>query len=198
VAGVAAITACRPSERSPRPGDSASSPAANLFAPDPGFALPVRAGPPPEVSDAPPGTNIAQRQLTQRAPVELQEALFSRAVSLPDVHLAASRVSVPGARAFVLAPGAAHGPAEAFQVETEFAHLHPADDGSLHMKLPPAVAAQAFARGWGKPHPRSGTPLIFGPRDGTELEVVWQLLLRSYAWARDGRVVATRSGSGAR
>jgi phospholipase/carboxylesterase len=195
---LAAATGCKPSERPPRPKESASTSAANLFAPDPAFALPARAGPPPEVSDAPPGTNLAQRQLTQQAPAELQEALFTRAVALPGVHVAPSRVSVPGARAFVLNADAARGPAEAFQVETEFAHLHPADDGSLHMKLPLSVAAEAFTRGWGKPHPRSGTPLIFGPRDAAELEVVWQLLLRSYAWAREGRVVALRPGPAGR
>jgi phospholipase/carboxylesterase len=195
---VAATASCKPSERAARSNDSAPPAAAEVFAPDPNFALPVRAGPPPEVSDAPAGTNIAQRQLTQRASVELQEALFARAASLPDVQIAPSRVSVPGARAFVLAAGAARGPRDAFQVETEFAHLHPADDGSLHMKLPPSVAAEVFTRGWGVPHPRSGTPLIFGPRDGAELEVVWQLLLRSHAWAREGRAVPTRSAPGTR
>ena len=198
VVWVAATGGCRPSEHSARANGGARAPAADVLAPDPEFTLPARSGPPPEVSDAPPGTNLAQRQLTQRAPVELQEALFARAASLPDVQVTPSRVSVPGARAFALAAGAARGPREAFQVETEFAHLHPADDGSLHMKLPPSVAAEAFARGWGTPHPRSGTPLIFGPRDGAELEVVWQMLLRSHAWAREGRVIPTRSGPSAR
>jgi hypothetical protein len=31
--------------------------------------------------------------------------------------------------------------------------------------------------------------MVFGPRDAAELEVVWQLLLRSYAWAHDGQAV---------
>ena len=30
----------------------------------------------------------------------------------------------------------------------------------------------------------SGTPMIYGPRDAQELEVVWQLLLASYRFAR--------------
>jgi phospholipase/carboxylesterase len=81
------------------------------------------------------------------------------------------------------------GPREAFQVGTEFAHIHPAQDGSLHMTFPPGLAAKVFQQGWGMPHPRSGTPMVFGPRDAAELEVVWQLLLRSYEWAHEGRSV---------
>ncbi|PTL78799.1 luciferase family protein [Vitiosangium sp. GDMCC 1.1324] len=151
---------------------------------EPAFRLSRRQGSAPGVSDAPPGTQLAQRQLTQQAPPTLQEELFTRASALPDVEVAPSLVSVPGARAFVLRPEAARGPREAFQAGTEFAHIHPADDGSLHMKLPPALAEQVYQEGWGVPHPRSGTPLVYGPRDPAELEVVWQLLLRSHAWAR--------------
>lgn len=118
----------------------------------------------------------------------MQEALYQRAAALPSVLVEASGVSVTGARAFVLPPNAVLGPPEAFQVGTEFAHLHPHDDGSLHMTLPPEVASLVYARGRGRPHPRSGNPLVYGPRDADELEVVWQLLLRSYLWAHEGRV----------
>jgi len=31
--------------------------------------------------------------------------------------------------------------------------------------------------------------MVFGPRDPAELEVVWQLLLRSSVWAYSGRAV---------
>jgi phospholipase/carboxylesterase len=90
---------------------------------------------------------------------------------------------VPGALAFVLDEEAAGGPPEAFQAGREFAHLHPEEDGSLHMTLPREVAAEAYERGWGEPHPHSGTPLIFAPRDEDELEVVWQLLRASHEYA---------------
>jgi phospholipase/carboxylesterase len=113
----------------------------------------------------------------------LQEELARRALELPGVSEAASRVSVPGARAFVLDEESAIGPPEAFQVGREFAHLHPPEDGSLHMTLPREVAETAFAQGWGEPHPISGTPLIFGPRNEAELEVAWQLLRSSYEYA---------------
>ncbi|QAT83279.1 hypothetical protein EJ065_1680 [Corallococcus coralloides] len=157
--------------------------------PEPSFRLPVRQGPRPETTDAPPGTPLAHRQLSQTAPADMQERLFTRAAALPDVRVAPSGISVPGARAFWLRPEAARGPRAAFQVGTEFAHIHPAEDGSLHLTFPPELARRVFQQGWGMPHPRSGTPMLFGPRDPAELEVVWQLLLRSYAWAHDGQDV---------
>ena len=125
-------------------------------------------------------------QRSQNAPRELQEELIRRALELPGVSEAESGVSVPGARAFVLDEAHAGGPSEAFQVGREFAHVHPPDDGSLHMTLPTDVAQAAYARGWGEPHPVSGTPLIFGPRNEPELEVVWDLLRTSYEHASGG------------
>lgn len=122
-------------------------------------------------------------QQSQTAPVPLQQELLERALALPWVRLAPSAVSVPGARAFVLDDQAPAGPAEAFQAGREFAHLHPPADGSLHMTLPAPLRRLAFDAGWGEPHPMSGTPLIFGPRDRAELEVIWYLLQMSYRGA---------------
>ena len=140
--------------------------------------LPPREGAGPHVIGPQP-----HAQRSQNAPPELQEELLRRALELPGVSEAASGVSVPGARAFVLGEESAGGPPEAFQVGREFAHLHPPEDGSLHMTLPGEVADAAYAQGWGEPHPISGTPLIFGPRDEAELEVVWGLLRSSYEYA---------------
>ena len=140
--------------------------------------MPRREGPPPEVIGPRP-----HAQRSQNAPAALQEQLFRRALELPGVSEADSRVSVPGARAFVLDEASARGPQEAFQVGHEFAHIHPSEDGSLHMTLPHQVAEAAYAAGWGEPHPISGTPLIFGPRDEAELEIVWGLLRSSYEYA---------------
>src|SRR5919204_7021636 len=140
--------------------------------------MPRRKGPPPDA--------IGPRQHAQRsqnAPAALQEELVQRALELPGVSEAESGVSVPGARAFVLEEASARGPREAFQVGREFAHIHPAEDGSLHMTLPDQVAQAAYAAGWGEPHPISGTPLIFRPRDQAELETVWGLLRTSYGHA---------------
>ena len=130
-------------------------------------------------------------QISQNAPPELQRALADRALQLPSVSEAESLVSVPGARAFVLAEESALGPPEAFQAGREFAHLHPEHDGSLHMTLPADVAEGAFGKGWGEPHPISGTPLIYGPRDDEELEVVWRLLRASYGFAAGSAAAAS-------
>jgi hypothetical protein len=144
-------------------------------------ALPARTGPPPETIGPRP-----HAQVSQTAPPALHQALAARALELPGVTPADSLVSVPGALAFVLDEDRAGGPPEAFQAGREFAHLHPQEDGSLHMTLPPEIAREAFEKGWGEPHPYSGTPLIFGPRDEQELEVVWRLLRASYDFAMGG------------
>jgi hypothetical protein len=140
--------------------------------------MPRREGPPPEVIGPRP-----HAQRSQNAPAVLQEELARRALELSGVGEADSRVSVPGARAFVLDEASARGPREAFQAGHEFAHIHPSEDGSLHMTLPDHLAEAAYAAGWGEPHPISGTPLIFGPRDEAELEIVWGLLRSSYEYA---------------
>jgi hypothetical protein len=178
----------------PARAEALSSPVLATTVPDASFVLPVRQGPRPETSDAPAGTPLAHRQLSQQSPPEMQERLFTRAAALPDVTVAPSGISVPGARAFWLHPDSVRGPRAAFQVGTEFAHIHPAQDGSLHLKFPPEMARLVFQQGWGMPHPRSGTPMLFGPRDAAELEVVWQLLLRSYVWAHDGQDVGVTAG----
>ena len=140
--------------------------------------MPRREGPPPEVIGPRP-----HAQRSQNAPAALQQELVRRALELSGVSEADSRVSVPGTRAFVLDEVSARGPREAFQAGHEFAHIHPSEDGSLHMTLPTEVAEAAYAAGWGEPHPISGTPLIFGPRDESELEIVWGLLRSSYEYA---------------
>jgi hypothetical protein len=141
--------------------------------------LPVRSGPPPETIGPRP-----HAQVTQQSPPALHRELGNRALGLTGVQGADSLVSVPGALAFVLDEESAGGPPEAFQAGREFAHLHPLEDGSLHMTLPPDIAQEAYEKGWGEPHPRSGTPLIFAPRDEQELEIVWGLLRASYAFAK--------------
>jgi phospholipase/carboxylesterase len=147
-------------------------------------ALPERAGDFPRTC-----TNTPQEQLSQQAPPELQEQLFARLARLDGVGTRDSAISVPGARAFVVRkPG---GPDDAFLVPQvgEFAHLHPAHDGSLHVAHPPALAADVLAKQWGVAHPLAGlriTPgmvMVFGPRDEAELEVVAAIVATSHAWA---------------
>ena len=159
----------------------------------PGGALPSRPGPRPEVS-----WSIPQQQLSDQAPIDLQEQLHDRVRTLAGVTSGPSRISVPGARGLLLVDGT--GPDDAFLVPQvhEFAHLHPAHDGSLHLALPSTQAADLVARGWGTPHPWAGgrlTPgfvMVFGPRDARELDVVAGIVAASHAYAsgRDDAQVA--------
>jgi phospholipase/carboxylesterase len=161
---------------------------ADLVAPWPGLTggvLPEREGQRPDVS-----TRTPQEQLSQNSPPAIQEELFARLSALPGVATQPSAISVPGARAFTLRNHA--GPDDAFIVAQagEFAHLHPSYDGSLHLALPPAMAADVITKGWGVAHPLAGlrvTPgmvMLFGPRTEAELEVVCAVVAHSHTWAQ--------------
>lgn len=145
-----------------------------------------RAGPRPATTPTNPHT-----QLDQQPPdSDQRERLAATVFALPGVVEWPSRISVPGARALWLADGAA-GPPEAFMVESEFAHLHPAPDQSLHMMLPPQLAIEAIEAGWAEQHPvaRRGlipanAVMVYAPRDDDEREVVEGLVRASHAFAR--------------
>lgn len=88
----------------------------------------------------------------------------------------------------------ARGPIDAFMLTTEFAHVHPAPDFSLHLTLPEPLRTEAIAAGWAEPHPLAGYPsisdlvvLLFAPRDVDELGVAKRLVKASWAYAKDGR-----------
>ena len=146
--------------------------------------LPNRAGARPEVT-----SDIPQEQVSDNAPRALQEQVFDRIAALPGVTTRQSAISVPGARGFMLA--APQGPRDAFIVPSagEFAHVHPGHDGSLHIALPPALAADAVAKGWAIAHPLAGVRLapgmvmLFGPRDAAETETVVGAVATAHAWA---------------
>ncbi len=91
----------------------------------------------------------------------------------------------------MLAPGEPTGPAEAFLIEREFAHLHPAPDHSLHAMLPLETAEEAVEAGWAEPHPAAlqgliprTAVMIYAPRDDAELDVIERLVRASHAFAR--------------
>lgn len=135
------------------------------------------------------GPVIPHQQLSQNAPVDLQESLWQRMIQLPHVITGPSLVSAHDTRALHLQPAYARGPAGSLMVGTEFAHLHGPGDGSLHMMLPPALVTDIIAKGWGEVHPIARSQpspalvMIFGPRDADELETVWQLVRASYDFA---------------
>ena len=143
-----------------------------------------RRGPRPEVS-----WTIPQQQESQNAPADLQERLFEAVRSLSGVEVGPSRISVPGARGFTLRDGSEDEQAFLVPQVGEFAHLHPSYDGSLHLALPPELAADVSAKGWGRPHMWAGTRLspgfvmVHGPRDDDELQTVLGVVAASHAWA---------------
>jgi hypothetical protein len=145
--------------------------------------LPERSGPKPDTTRPSQGNPHPHQQISQNAPLDLQEELLRRVRSLAGVSVGESLVSVPGARAFHLDEALARGPDKAFQRGREFAHLHPAHDGSLHLTLPPEVYQEVLVKGWGEPHPVSGTMMIWGPRNGEELDTIWRLVQASYEYA---------------
>ena len=136
---------------------------------------------------------MPHQQVNENAPHALQEALFERCSGLAGVVVGRSHVSVPGARAFHLAAEQARGQPAAFMAETEFAHLHPPHDGSLHLMLPEVQARAVIDAGWGEFHPlviAGVLPptqlMVFGPRDSPELEVIWRIIQASYRAATGG------------
>ncbi len=149
-----------------------------------GGELPTRRGPRPEVS-----WTIPQQQQTQNAPADLQERLLEEVRQLSGVEVGPSHISVPGARAFTLREGSADEQAFLVPQFAEFAHLHPSYDGSLHVVLPPELAADVSTKGWGRPHMWAGTRLspgfmlVHGPRDEDELATVRGIVAASHAYA---------------
>jgi hypothetical protein len=149
--------------------------------------LPARAGDRPRTTPTNPHTQLDQQ------PTDLSwvEELAERDYALPGVVEEPSGISVPGARALVLAPGEPTGPPEAFLIDREFAHLHPAPDHSVHAMLPTETVDEAVEAGWAEPHPvalRGLIPrnavMLYAPRDEAELDVVEGLIRASHAFAR--------------
>ena len=75
----------------------------------------------------------------------------------------------------------------------EFAHVHPAYDGSMHMMLPEDLVREMLEHGWGEHHPLvpegkmapTGV-MVYGARDEGEIDVVMKLIEESYKFARGG------------
>jgi len=143
-----------------------------------GKPFPARSGDRPVVSGPYP-----HEQVTQTAPAQWQEALIRLVGRLPGVEIGPSYVDVAGTRAFHLSPALARGPREAFLAATEFAHMHPSYDGSMHVALSPEDASEVEKAGWGERHPDQPLFLLYGPRNPEECDVAWRLLQVSYRYA---------------
>lgn len=144
--------------------------------------LPRRSGSAPLTSG--PGPS---EQLTQNAPAGLQAILSHRVLTLPGVWSGASDACVSGSRAWRLLPSIGRAPPQMVLANSEFAHVHPPYDGSVHLMLPTSLASSAIAAGWGERTWASAAVLIYGPRDLDELAVIWQLVRSAYRNATGAR-----------
>jgi Luciferase len=154
--------------------------------------LPLREGARPLTTDIAP-----QSQIDQIPDAASHEATRALVTAWPNVIKRASMRAPGGTVGLFLSDKEAQGPPEAFLLGTEFAHLHPLPDGSLHMVLPPAVGRTAIEKGWAIAHPMAGQPtvssctvMIFAPRNAAERAVVASLLRTAELYAR-GRQTQT-------
>lgn len=118
-----------------------------------------------------------------------RDRLAADLFALPGVEERPSQISIPGARALCLAR-VVDAPADAFLIDTEFAHLHPGQDQSLHVMLPPELVTDAIEAGWAEQHPvarRGEIPanavMLYAPRDDHERSVVTQLVQAAHDYA---------------
>ena len=154
--------------------------------------IPPREGPRPVTTPCAPHTQISQNPDAATA-----QAFRDRAFDFPFVIRQPSMISVPGAEALCLEHGRGCGCREAFMIGTEFAHVHPPQDGSLHMMLPEDAVPKIVDLGWAEPHPMAAAGMIpptavmvYAPRNVPEIDSVLGLLGLSYDFARGrlGRV----------
>jgi len=78
----------------------------------------------------------------------------------------------------------------------EITHVHDTD-GSLHISLSPADAAEVVRKGWGTRHRLAGKlgvpasyTLIFGPRDDAELAIVKEIIATGVEYVSGIRGIA--------
>ena len=145
-----------------------------------GELLPQRPSPIPQTTNGVPHV-----QLGVDAHPDLSQQLLERVALFPGVTIGPTRVSLPGAFGFQLDDDLALARPEVIVGGREFAHLHP--DGSLHASLEPALARMAVAAGWAIAHPWAnqregweGFVMLYTPTSAEELEIVMQLVGRSY------------------
>lgn len=144
--------------------------------------LPKRETPIPRTTNGVPHVQIGIE-----ADPEISAKLLRRVSNIPGIKIQNTIVSLPGALGFWITEDVSLARPENIVRGREFAHLHP--DGSLHASLPPALAEQAIAAGWATRHPWAdqrpgweGFVMIFTPSSSNELDVVFNLVVKSYEY----------------
>lgn len=150
------------------------------------FELPLREGVRPTTTPSNPHIQINQQPEDRKLVNELMEWAFS----LADITKENSKISLPGSQAMCLAEDKMCSHCNAFMVETEFAHFHPAPDGSMHLGLPQRDVKNVIELGWGELHPvvhKGWLPpnfiMVYAPRNDEESEVIKNIIFRSYQFA---------------
>ncbi len=153
-----------------------------------------RAGQRPRTSE-----DIPHRQLDQSPNPSVYSLVAARWGDMPGTVQGPSGISVPGARALFLPQCAVCNERYGFIHGREFAHLHPAADGSFHMALAPDDLQCVLARGWGELHPWAfigrvlpNVALVFAPRDEREIELVLDIAAASMRNARSGLISSAK------
>ena len=117
---------------------------------------------------------------------DVNAELFRRVYALPQVENQLTVISpVEGSRALWLDPAIEVAHPELIPKERELGHIHP--DGSLHSAMDPVRGQQGVDAGWALFHPAANTRpgfqgfmLLFTPRNGDELDVIFQLIVDGY------------------
>lgn len=140
--------------------------------------IPQREGNRPETTNTNP-----HEQLTQNPSAELHERFKSKLFCFNQVQRRPSIISVPGAEALWLDEDLPCNCENGFMIGREFAHVHPAYDGSLHMALSEQDFNHVIEQQWGEKHPLAGMgpipeaiALVYGPRDVEEIETVLRIV----------------------
>lgn len=151
------------------------------------FELPVREGVKPTTTPSNPHIQINQQPVDRKIIDDLMHWAFT---DLANISKEPSKISMPGAQAMCLAEDKMCSHCNAFMVENEFAHFHPAPDGSMHLGLPVEDARYVIEKGWGELHPvvyKGWLPpnfiMVYAPRTQTEVFVIKKIILRSYEFA---------------
>jgi glutathione S-transferase len=150
-----------------------------------GLHLPQRTGARPQISES-----IPHQQISDNPSPELHQQTRERFLALPGNDTGPSLISVKGATALFLSEGCPCNPAAVFRGR-EYAHIHPAYDGSFHMVLSQADCEEVLKKGWGELHPYARTgetqptaTMIYAPRNAAEIDVIMDIAAASQGFAQ--------------
>lgn len=141
----------------------------------------TRDGNPPKTSEAPKNTNIAHRQLNQNNSNPFWHDIIAEVKSWPHIIKKHSGVSVQGAVGFYIDSKYASKNSLKFMRSTEFGHLHPISDGSMHLIVPSQVKEELLKAKWAEQHPRNNKLImLYAPRTKDEYKLVINVLKVAY------------------